>query len=158
MQLSDDPTKQELFDFALQGLWDQNAISRAKTTLPTSKVILSTACLYRGINETACAIGLMMTDEEATWADDLRHDKTWFSGTGIGVIANRSDCPLRPFFKKNANFLQYIQRIHDNIEPEDNFRQKLLKEFRAYHTYTFKNDNLDDSLLAKLEKELADVE
>jgi hypothetical protein len=141
--LSDDATPQQIFDYVLQFLWDQNALSKS-----------GSACLYLGPNNTRCAVGCLMTTEEAEWADTIKSNWSPDLGVSVNALVENFGAPLRPFFKKNASLLLILQRIHDNIIEGLSFRAELTHRFRSsFNAYQHAYD-LNDTLLKKLEAEL----
>lgn len=69
-------------------------------------------CRYRGDNNTRCAIGCLMTDEEYTAAGGGRLE-------GLNII-DVAELQPRPVFKNfsvhDTTFLEELQLLHDNAD------------------------------------------
>jgi hypothetical protein len=98
---------QEIFDKVARHLLKQNA--QAKTSD-------GYGCMYRTVDGLACAVGCLLTDEEARAADTAKDKDGHELNTGIANIAAAGMLPQRlsPFL----GLLEHLQRVHDYKEPQ----------------------------------------
>lgn len=108
--LSELPPEQEIFNEVATHLLKQGKASRVNFGV----------CLYRGPDNTSCAVGCLIPDE-------MYDQKMEGRGASLLVMdAQAGDFNLPNWFKYNLPLLGMLQRIHDEAEPED-WRKKLLQ-------------------------------
>lgn len=99
IRFNDSLTTQELFDLAVMHLG----------TMKDRSTVFGT-CVYRGENNSCCAVGYFISDDEYT---------PTMEGKGVYSLAARADCPRR--IKGNEDLLYFLQRTHDSTKYwEDN--------------------------------------
>lgn len=89
--------KQEIFNEVYTKLVKQGAPS-----------IENGVCRYRGPNNTRCAVGWLIPDEE--------YQET-FEAKGVVTVAREEieEGPLRKFLWENQEFLEELQKAHDSL-------------------------------------------
>lgn len=139
----DEPTKQTIFDTVFEGLYKQGHRSVDG---------VNGGCVYRALDGSKCAVGLLITPE---YYEEHKDD---LEGNSIISALDEEFLPsLRPF----ALLVEALQTVHDidlsptllrdvgadEVKPEK-FRKELIRCFRtvAY------NHGLDDSILDKYEE------
>lgn len=129
-------TPQEIFDKVATHLFTQGVQSRNKN---------GGTCLYRGPNNTSCAVGCLIPDELYDPEMDGFYDgeKFIYSGHSVQFILRKHTLPS--YFLENKGLLNYLQEVHDfdvNWETTRNMRSALEK--------LAKNCVLDPSILKAL--------
>ena len=132
-------TKQEIFDFVMNHLWNQNKKSEnAKEYFENSwqEVSIETSCLYRNFDDgSKCAIGCLIPDNlyrpsfETKSVDGLILDIDAYSEPPH--IVTEDYRKFINFLSSNLKFLMSLQILHDNyndITSSTTFRNYLLKE------------------------------
>lgn len=99
---------QEIFDHVARHLLTQMAPARKNGN-----------CVYRTSGGRSCAVGCLLTDEEAKAADALNAN-----GSDVWLLEDAGLLPKR--IKRSARLLSELQDIHDN-EPTYMWRAQLLE-------------------------------
>jgi hypothetical protein len=85
-------TAQEIFN----RVWQRFVVEKAPRSLSASGGV----CMYRGVNGAACAVGCLLSDEEAARFPE-----------GESVASNRENLPAR--FRGHLGLLEQLQEAHD---------------------------------------------
>lgn len=88
-------TDEQIIDFCAARLAEQGCKSEDKTQ-----------CLYRGPNNTKCAFGLFIPDED-------------YNKTMEGKVASDVIIQSFPEAEEKQNLFRILQRIHDSNKPKD---------------------------------------
>lgn len=91
-------TKQEIYDTVCAHLAKQKVKSRNIE-----------GCLYRGPNNTSCAVGCLITDAEY----DPLMDSVVEGGTGVYMLFSKFPSVAERLGKDNLEFLSKLQATHD---------------------------------------------
>src|SRR5271166_4748301 len=97
---------QELFDKAVNHLRMQGC--KSETFTVNGRTVSNSICLYRGPNNTKCAMGALIEDEEY---------HPWMDGAGtILTMLGKPDCPqsLKDKLYPHIGLCQALQSIHDS--------------------------------------------
>jgi hypothetical protein len=110
-------SKQQLFDYIYTFLYNQNKKSTNEHN----------ACLYRGPDNTKCAIGCIIPDKT-----EIDYN---YNSITLDEIIDKNMFMLPWYILRNKEFLLGIQHIHDSFQVQYtifNFRQHLKNQFTIY--------------------------
>jgi hypothetical protein len=100
------PTAQQVFDAVVR----HAATMTTKSQLPRSTDAFPSMCAYRGKDGSACFVGCLVTDEEASSMDDLSYS----GGGSVGEAAEAGILPERLI--PHLDLLGHLQPVHDDTE------------------------------------------
>jgi hypothetical protein len=129
-------TRQDIFDLAINGIIAQGAFS----VTPRDNLYRGGQCLYRGPNNTRCAIGMLIPDKE--------YDPV-FEGLGVNEVLKHNITFNMSFaLDIDVTFLSSLQSVHDvsssSTDPWPIFQRYATKMANQYKlslkNITFKKD------------------